>query len=188
MTWLGQLFYKQILLIFLIHILVGICIWAPKTNASVQIMFFKQQTHQGDIVQFEPGGQFVHTAISFKNGWLHAHPYYGVQVVSTSEVQKMGSESAVMILHDLPALKSEDIQSFLGKKFDPYFSWDDDRIYCSELIAKLLHIPPSAMFFDPQLWPKEYQKYNGKLGISPDDIAQYFTDMGYFMQPNLPSK
>jgi len=28
-------------------------------------------------------------------------------------------------------------EEFLGKDYDPYFEWSDDRIYCSELVWKI---------------------------------------------------
>lgn len=55
---------------------------------------------------------------------------------------KKGREHKVTILR-LPKLTPADAksvvsaaESFLGKPYDPKFNWDDDHIYCSELVEK----------------------------------------------------
>ena len=181
----GLLFFKSQLLFYsLVFGCLCLVITPQRSFAKVQLIFLSQKTASGELVQFEKNGQFIHSAISFQNKWLQAHPYYGVQLVSLSEVLKMGTDSQIMTLDDVPDLTESDILPFLGKKFDRDYSWDDDRIYCSELLAKLLNIPPKPMFFDPKLWPAHYQKLNGEPGVSPDEIARYYLNKGYFLEEN----
>ncbi len=167
---------------FLQAILIVLFLPSPM-KAEVRLMFLSQKSTQGTPIQFESGGKFVHSAIFYQGQWLQAHPYYGVQLTSLNEVKKMGSESFLMTIQELPEPTEHEVAAFLGKKFDFNYSWTDETIYCSELLAKLLRIPPTPMIFDPQLWPPGYEKFNGLPGVSPDDLAQYFTEKGYTLIP-----
>ena len=47
------------------------------------------------------------------------------------DAEKVFSPAAVTRLHALGT-------AWLGRPYDPLFQWDDDRLYCSELVYKLL--------------------------------------------------
>jgi hypothetical protein len=42
-------------------------------------------------------------------------------------------------------------KAFLGKPYDPYFAWSDDRIYCSELVWKIYKSALGIEIGHPQL-------------------------------------
>ena len=143
-------------------------------NAKVQIAFMEFYSPEGKLIQLEPGGRFAHVAVSHKGNWLHAHPQRGVELTNTYELQKLGRIARVIELRQMSELSDEMIRRFLGKPYDRDFTWSDDRIYCSELIAKIFGIPPEPMHFDTTLWPPQYWKFEGLPGISPDKL---FTHM-----------
>jgi hypothetical protein len=47
------------------------------------------------------------------------------------EAERLLTPASVARLHELGA-------AWLGRPYDPLFQWDDDRLYCSELVYKLL--------------------------------------------------
>lgn len=136
----------------------------------MKVAFLESRDLQGHVIPLEPGGRFGHLAISFQNQWLHAHPFYGVQLASTDDLKKMGHLALILELPDRPELTWSQIQPFLGVPFDHKFSWSNESYYCSELVGKILGLTPEPMDFSLPIWPPEVQKYHGQLGLSPDDI------------------
>jgi hypothetical protein len=155
---------KAFLIVFL-NLLFSSSAWA-----EVRVAFIELRTASGELVQMEPDGRFGHTAISYRGKWLHSHPWRGVEWVSLDVIEKVGKVAEILTLPDEAELPEEIVNGYLGRPFDREFLWDDDKIYCSELIAKLLGMEPRPMFFDPALWPESYRKLNGLPGISPDEI------------------
>lgn len=73
------------------------------------------------------------------------------------------------------------INMYLGLPYDRWFLWDDEKIYCSELVYKVLEhlidfkdLSPKPMLFDqnPEYWDRYFrgQTPRGMLGISPGDF------------------
>jgi hypothetical protein len=129
----------------------------------------KGKDQSGKVLQYEPGGEFYHVAISFKGYWLQSLPPNGVGLVDTATLQKLGEVTIVPLFGAKP-LDEREVAKYMGRPFDFDFGWGDSKIYCAELIAKLLHIEPTPMDFSSSVWPKHYRKKQGQLGISPDDI------------------
>lgn len=147
--------------------------------ASIDIAFIELRTQNGQLIQLEPNGQFVHIAISYQGGWLHSHPYRGVEVISQDILEKIGTIKSIITISELDSLKRNQVEKYLGKPSDPEFSWRDDKIYCSELVAKLLNIDPQPMTFETAIWPDRFQSLKGQLGLSPDDLFQLLVKNGY---------
>ena len=147
--------------------------------ASVNVAFLELRTYDGKVVQLEPNGQFAHMAISYHGNWLHSHPYRGVEIISQEELEKIGNIKAIVAIPEIDSLNESLVDNYLGKPYDSSFSWSDDKIYCSELIAKILKINPLPMKFESKFWPEKFHKLKGKFGISPDDIFKYLKKHGY---------
>ncbi len=145
--------------------------------ASLQVAFLEIHDAAGNLVQFEPHGRFGHLAISYQGQWLHAHPYYGVQLVREADLQKIGTLAALVTVDGHPDLSPEVVQPLLGKPFDHDYNWDDEKYYCSELVGKLLGLPPQPMDFSAAIWPPEYKKHQGEPGLSPDGIFQQLSHL-----------
>jgi hypothetical protein len=66
----------------------------------------------------------------------------------------------------------------MGRPYDPVFSWKSDRLYCSELVAKVLvgaKIPPLPMQFKGSYWTAYFRKIGLSepprgVGVSPDHL------------------
>ena len=144
-------------------------------QAKVQVAFIEMRNYYGQIIQLEPGGRFAHSAISYKGQWLQAHPVRGVELVPIETIRKMGEIKEMLDVPGLEELDSAKVKAMLGKPFDHGYVWDDEKIYCSELIAKLLDLPTKPMVFS-DTWPWQYQQLNGLPGLSPDGVYQILSE------------
>lgn len=139
-------------------------------TASIKVAFLEVKDASGKIRQLEPNGKYAHIAISYKEKWLHAHPFRGVEIVSQQELEKIGTIKKIIVAQPHQSISDKVVRQYLGKAYDHEYSWSDEKIYCSELVAKILNIKPLPMTMDSSLWPAHFQKMRGELGISPDEI------------------
>jgi len=140
----------------------------------VTIAFFEKFDAKGKRIELEKGGRFFHLAILYKDKWLHADSFYGVSLEDQLPTQKYGKVTTLLHAQDLEVSETW-LQEFLGKPYDSTYTWGDDKMYCSELIAKLLHIPPVPMKFDGEYWEGRNSLPWGELGASPDYVFQYLS-------------
>ncbi|MEK6773347.1 MAG: YiiX/YebB-like N1pC/P60 family cysteine hydrolase [Bdellovibrionota bacterium] len=147
--------------------------------ARIDVAFLELRTYDGKVIQLEPNGQFAHIAISYQNKWLHAHPYRGVEIISTEALQKIGAIKTIITISKKNSLNESVVKSFLNTPYDSSFTWGNDKLYCSELVAKLLNIQPQAMKFEASFWPQKFKNLRGQFGISPDDIFNFLKNRGY---------
>lgn len=155
----------------------GFTLTALSASAGVQVAFLEFYSPEGQLIQLEPGGRFAHVAISYRGGWLHSHPFRGVEVISTEALAKMGKITSVVNIPQLKEIPDATAARFLGKPYDAEFSWSDEKVYCSELIAKIFGLRPEPMHFDPKLWPERYRKLEGLPGLSPDKVYRRLLDV-----------
>lgn len=163
---------KQALLLFIV--VLGSLLTNHFASAKTRIAFLELYDRNGKLVQYEPGGRFVHTAIQFDdigNLWLNAYPGEGVALISLKQLQRHGTIADVI---EIPQdLHMSQVTPYMGRPFDFWYTWGDDALYCTELIAKLLNIPTHPMRFNRQVWPKNYWHLEGTPGLSPDQLWQW---------------
>lgn len=155
-------------------LLFTLILWTSTSFAKTRIAFLEQYDRKGRLVQYEPGGRFVHTAVQFDeigDQWLNAYPGEGVALISLEQLKRRGIIAEIV---EVPqTLRLSQVKPYLGLPFDFWYTWNDDTIYCSELIAKLLHIPPRPMKLNKQVWPKNYWHLEGQPGLSPDALYEW---------------
>lgn len=154
---------------------------SSSASAQVQVAFFEMYDQKGELVQLEPGGRFFHVAVEVEGGWLHTHSYYGVQLVpELSEIRGYGQVADVLTLMSKPVPSVQDYEKYLGRPYDRQYDWSDSsELYCSELVRKLLDIPPPSepMTFSSRYWIDSVilpVLPEGKVGASPDDDYKDF--------------
>ncbi len=135
--------------------------------AATKVAFLEVRNGRGQLVQLEPRFPYAHMAISIDDEWLHAHPASGVELVSEKALSRYGRITEVIEVPEDFEFHQELVDIFIGQPYDKEFSWNNQSLYCSELVAKMLGIAPVPMIFDPQFWPQDYLRLNGKPGISP---------------------
>lgn len=135
----------------------------------VRVAFLELVDIHGRPFRLEPDFPYGHIAISFENGWVHSYPGVGVEWVSYTKLKTYGRVREFIDL-DIPALSHAQVNEIMGLPYDTEFSWGGDKVYCSELVAKMLRMKPVPMHFDPKIWPAKYQQFEGLPGISPGII------------------
>lgn len=173
----------------IIFIFVSVASFYLSAHARVRIALLESYTKDGKLVQYEVGGRFYHSAIwvdavevvgavasdnAIKGGgWLQSYPPEGVSVISWQQLQEKGKVAVILDLPKMRSITLNDYKKYLGKKFDFYYQWNDDLIYCSELIAKILNIQTVPMKLNHQVWPKNYWVLDGQPGVSPDELYRW---------------
>ncbi len=113
------------------------------------LIFQSSDSEQAQAIRTATGSRYSHVGILFrKNGELHVYEAIGpVRSTKLSDWVHRGKDEHYVVkrlkkadsLLDREALK--EMRSvgkvFSGKKYDPYFNWSDERIYCSELVWKI---------------------------------------------------
>ncbi len=159
---------KSIIIMFIS--VASICL---SVQANVSIALLEIYTKDGKLVQYEVGGRFYHSAIWVDGGWLQSYPPEGVSVISWQQLQEKGKVAVILDLPKMRSITLDDYKKYLSKKFDFYYQWNDDLIYCSELIAKILNIQTVPMKLNHQVWPKSYWVLDGQPGVSPDELYRW---------------
>lgn len=148
--------------------------------SETRVGWIELRNFQGETVQLEPEFYYAHIAIQIGNQWLHAHPQRGVEVVSRRKIEEFGKIKEVWASYDEDTSYVNKINFYLGRSFDNQFSWSDEKLYCAELVAKLLQIAPTPMHFDLDFWSQWYQQFEGKPGSSPSKIYRELKARDYF--------
>jgi hypothetical protein len=153
-------------------LLIACLLLVPPVYAGefVEIGFLELHQWDGRTRLLEPDFRYGHVALRVGERWVHAHPTHGVEWASDAELEKVGTLALKVFWRANQPLPLEKIGALLGRPYDAGYSWTDDKIYCSELVAKILGIAPQPMHFDPALWPAAYLKLEGQPGLSPGGL------------------
>lgn len=151
------------------HALLFLSVYAASALAQVEVSFLEVRDSKGEIVVLEPDFPYAHVVLSVNDRFLHSHPSTGVRWVELNVLERFGKikESFSVELQEEEVQKAE---RWVGRPYDSHFSWDNEKFYCSELVAKILGIAPEPMHFEPGLWPPGFSSLEGELGISPGKI------------------
>ncbi len=116
----------------------------PALHAG-DLIFHLSQGFQANAILEATGSAWSHVGILFDDGaggWIVAEASAPVRVVSLQSFINRGKGKDYRI-YRARDFKSTDIQSLraavdseIGKRYDIYFEWSDDAIYCSELVYK----------------------------------------------------
>lgn len=112
------------------------------------IVFHRSQSRQSEAIRIATRSRFNHTAILIQHkGQLAVlEAVQPVKITSFAEFARRGNNHFVIKrLRDHDALLTPQVlekmrkrgQDYIGKDYDLYFRWNDERIYCSELVWKL---------------------------------------------------
>lgn len=160
--------------IFFIFSFVFVLCLSFNASAKTRIAFLELYDQQGELVQYEPGGRFAHTAIQFDDigdMWLNSYPHEGVAIISWEQLQQRGVVADIV---EIPfEVHLSQVTPYLRLPFDYWYSWSDEAFYCTELIGKLLNIPTHPMRFNKKVWPENYWHLEGTAGLSPDQLWKW---------------
>ncbi|NCN27620.1 hypothetical protein GW915_08610 [bacterium] len=158
----------------------GLCLWTLNCFAQIQVAFFEKFNEQGERVELEDGGRFFHVAVKVGEFWLHTDSFYGVSLVETVP-KSYGRPLLRLYSPDKRVVHFSDVERLLGVPYDRDYLWDNEKLYCSELVSKLLGLKPRPMSFNGNHWKDHDQSRlpNGELGSSPDFIFQQLLSLGW---------
>lgn len=141
---------------------------SAQQSHAVQIAFFQSFNSKGEPVIFE--GLYSHAAISYRGQWLHAHPYFGIEL--TSDLKRFGPYYKIIENPNYPEPSEEFVNRQLSKKFNIFAEWfNPDETYCSKLVGQALNMTPTKMRFQSKNWrATRAVNYRGQLGLSPSDV------------------
>jgi len=161
----------------------ALCCFAT-AESETQVLFLELRNGQGEVLLLEPDFPYAHVAVQLRDGKIiHSHPRGGVQEVTYKQLGNFGTvKESVVIERETSEISNEEFEKLLGKPYDFGFSWDNDRFYCSELVAKILGISPEPMHFDQALWPPSFWELEGKPGISPGKIYRKLKSQAFLFE------
>ena len=113
------------------------------------ILFQISTSGQGKAIQLATNSPYSHCGILFRdnNEWM---VFEGVQPVKKTKlsdwinrgeghhyVSKRHKDAASLLTKAVKEKMKEEAKKLVGKNYDLTFEWNDDRIYCSELVYKI---------------------------------------------------
>lgn len=142
----------KVLLGLILVFLISISCIKPSTDFSQlkdgDIIFQTSNSGQSKAIQLATHSIFSHVGIIYKKG-NELMVLEAVQPVNLTPIQEWISRGdnqyyLVKRLKNKALLTSETVQkmktigeSYLGKNYDLYFEWTDEKMYCSELVWKI---------------------------------------------------
>jgi uncharacterized protein YycO len=156
----GLIIIVSITIIFTGLVFNGLILMADE-DRYVDITNFKKELHDGDII-FQTSKSAQSKAIQFATKSKYSH--IGLIYMKDKEIYVLEASQTVALtpfeswikrgynehyvikrLKDSDNLLTSEIrqkmnhigEGFIGKNYDVFFEWSDDRIYCSELIWKI---------------------------------------------------
>ena len=113
------------------------------------ILFQISTSGQGKAIQLATNSPYSHCGILFRenNEWMVFEGVQPVKKTKLSEwihrgdgqhyVSKRHMDAASLLTKEVKEKMKEEAKKLLGKNYDLTFEWNDDRIYCSELVYKI---------------------------------------------------
>lgn len=123
---------------------------AFKTYKDGDLIFQRSQTHQSRAIEIATKSKFTHVGIIHKK----ENKYYVFEAGTKVQFRELGEwiKSGKGHKYAVKRLKSEfkisDLsrtkmskvgEGFMGKPYDLYFDWADDKLYCSEFVYKVFY-------------------------------------------------
>jgi hypothetical protein len=140
-----------ILIMFIIPaaVCVGSSLYDPSLLKEGDIVFQESASEQARALKLATKSRYTHVAILFRRGneWYVEEAVQPVKYTKLSEFIRRGKGNHYVVKRLKNAeelLSPEKInemktygKTFLGRNYDPYFEWNDRRIYCTELVWKI---------------------------------------------------
>lgn len=113
---------------------------------SGDVVFQELGSAQGRAVKAATGSRFTHCGVVFQqNGTLYVlEAVQPVSIVSLADFKRRSRIFHARRLKDPSVLNQKNFEKALtwgrrqlGKNYDPLFKWDDQNLYCSELVWKV---------------------------------------------------
>lgn len=112
------------------------------------IIFHKSNSSQSLAIRIATQSEFNHVGVIFQHNsqWMVFEAVQPVKFTPLGHfIDRGGGHYVIKRLKDYDQVMTPPViakmkilgRNYVGKNYDIYFRWDDDRIYCSELVWKL---------------------------------------------------
>lgn len=157
------------------------------------IIFQSLNSSQSTAIQLATHSPYTHVGILFKKGsdWQVLEAIGPVKYTSLNEWVDSGvgahytikrlKNAKTLSISSLERLRRAGVR-FIGKPYDPYFGWSDEKIYCSELVWKVykeaigieVGVPKRLGQFDltpPKVKAKLAERYGNNVPLNEQVVA-----------------
>ena len=191
---------RSIALFLIAYALSGCQKYDPSIFKEGDIIFQTSTSSQSEAIQRATHSQYSHMGVLVRDG-SGLYVLEAVQPVKLTPISKWiergkSHHFVVKRLRDAKRTLTEVALSrfrevgkkYLGKNYDPYFEWSDDRLYCSELVWKIykhafgielgnLQRGSDFDFSDPVVKAKMRERFPkgfppGEIVISPEQMLR----------------
>ncbi len=109
-----------------------------KQSKAIAMATHSQYTHCGIIFSFDTGtSKYYVIEAAAKVKWTPLDKWIAKGQGDHFVVKRVEADPAISL--EMFGTLRTICQSYIGRDYDPYFSWSDDKIYCSELVWKAYH-------------------------------------------------
>ncbi len=164
------------------------------TLVNGDIIFQTSKSSQSRAIQLATNSKYSHMGIIYRQG-DKIFVFEAVQPVKLTPLDSWitrGADSKYVVkrlINSKTILTSENLSNmraigdrFLGKEYDIYFGWSDDKIYCSELVWKIynealdielgnLETLKDFNLKDPIVKEKLHERYGDKIPMDEKVIS-----------------
>lgn len=120
----------------------------PASLRDGDIIFHRSNSSQSQAIRIATNSNFNHVGVIFnhKGNFMVFEAVQPVKITPLARfIERGGNHFVIKRLRDYDAVMTPAViarmkelgQGYLGKNYDLYFRWSDERIYCSELVWKL---------------------------------------------------
>lgn len=140
------------------------------------ILFQESTSGQAKYIKFATLSRYTHCGIIYKKGGKD----YVLEASGTVKLTPVDEWIARGVGKKVKVRKCEkknfkiNLGKYLGKRYDPTFSWDNSRMYCSELVYKIYldnGIELCKLKKVRDYWTFFFRSYLKKRGISLDELV-----------------
>lgn len=157
------------------------------------IIFQTSKSSQSTAIQLATHSPYTHVGILFNqnDSWCVLEAIGPVKYTSFKIwlANGIGAHYTIKRLKDSQALTPQTLEKLrlegnrlVGKPYDPYFGWSDDKLYCSELVWKVykkavgieIGVPRTLGEFDltpPKVKAKLTERYGSKVPLRERVVA-----------------
>jgi len=169
---------------------------SPYAPQNGDVIFHTSQSSQSAAIQIATNSPYSHVGLVY----IKDNKPYVFEAISTVSLTPLnswiarGEGESYLVMRPKKELSQEQLgamkkeaDTYLGKKYDVKFEWNDDKMYCSELVWKVYEAAeiklssPKKMksynFKDPKVITELEQRWNQNVNwnesvVAPVDLVQ----------------
>jgi uncharacterized protein YycO len=143
------------IIVFILFLAITIVVYSKQLDYSIlkdgDIIFQELESDQSKAIKLATHSRYTHVGIIFKldGRYKVVEALDPVRITELGDFIKRGISGKCVIkrlknynsiINKMLVEKMKNrAMSFIGKRYDIYFEWDNNKLYCSELVWKIYH-------------------------------------------------